>query len=796
MDGSLAVNNEISAIISMFELQSDRIVSQASSYRSYSPEAAEHLIQCCEGVYKLTRELIPTVQGLKANRAGHLGASVFQALKSAWKEKDIAVLLGRLDNYRKRVDSILLEILQERLTQFTEAAEYRDARIEQNLEQILFYVNSNNLCRRQLIETAHQVTQTPDTPNDMLLADFSNSLSKVAQHEQEESAKHRMLQSLIFPDMRDRYEGVSKAHQRTFDWVFREPDDDTLRRKWDNFTAWAVSDKKLYWITGKPGAGKSTLVKYISDDWRLLDCLAVWSGAQPLVISKFFFWKSGTPLQMSKIGLLRVLLYEILSELLDKIPHIFPDRYYHELFYGWDIRPWSWSELSSGLKALVDDQTINFFFMIDGLDELDGDHEELASFLEEILHTTDNVKMCLSSRPWLVFEDTFRDQPSLRIENLTLRDITNFTSDKLAEDIMFRQLQTHDPANARALIEQVTANSSGVFLWVMLVVKSLLEGLRDGDTVHDLLLRLNLLPKDLEKLFLQILGGIDSKYFEQAAQIFLTVSHMQSLGPPDLLTLSFLGEDPTPESSRKYEALSPDELCYRAATMCRRLNSRCKGLLEVPNPAHKDPFTRVKYLHRTVKDFLDEDRTQSRLISGLNGPFDPHIAICSSLLYAVKVAAHMRNKKVDQLLKYFLAHCTQMEEQGSENYVPFLHEMDKLVTPLNRYRTNIYGLAHMDVDPYLHASPVFGWPDLQSGLYDLRKRMNQNNGYSILIKSMEDFLLEVGDDDIEAWPERRRLTRFSLRSKRSHFQNKVSSARVWWKSVWHISTRTNRQVGS
>jgi hypothetical protein len=59
---------------------------------------------------------------------------------------------------------------------------------------------------------------------------------------------------------------------------------------------------------------------------------------------------------------------------------------------------------------------------------------------------------------------------------------------------MFAQLQSYNAAKAEVLIEDVTQKASGVFLWVRLVVKSLLEGLRDGDTVEDLRSRLLLIP--------------------------------------------------------------------------------------------------------------------------------------------------------------------------------------------------------------------------------------------------------------------------------------------------------------
>lgn len=132
---------------------------------------------------------------------------------------------------------------------------------------------------------------------------------------------------------------------------------------------------------------------------------------------------------------------------------------------------------------MVSDSSKAFFFLIDGLDEFDSDCDELAEFLLETTSNKLNVKLCLASRPWLVFEDAFRLQPSLRMEDLTIHDIRLFVLGTLDQSPMYVGLRRHNRKDAKGLTEAVTKMASGVFLWVRLVVKSLLDGLRDGDTV-------------------------------------------------------------------------------------------------------------------------------------------------------------------------------------------------------------------------------------------------------------------------------------------------------------------------
>jgi len=70
-------------------------------------------------------------------------------------------------------------------------------------------------------------------------------------------------------------------------------------------------------------------------------------------------------------------------------------------------------------------------------------------------------------------------------------------------------------------MEEIVQRADGVFLWVTLVVKSLLENLKSSDQVSDIKDRLDLLPTDLESFFKYVL--FDSQKQEIAiiaSQIF------------------------------------------------------------------------------------------------------------------------------------------------------------------------------------------------------------------------------------------------------------------------------------
>lgn len=83
---------------------------------------------------------------------------------------------------------------------------------------------------------------------------------KLAEKQQRERhVQHSLLQSLSFDTMKHRSETIAEAHQETFEWIFS----DSEFRPWSNFREWLQSDNGLYWLSGKAGSGKSTLMKYI-----------------------------------------------------------------------------------------------------------------------------------------------------------------------------------------------------------------------------------------------------------------------------------------------------------------------------------------------------------------------------------------------------------------------------------------------------------------------------------------------------------------------------------------------------
>ena len=131
------------------------------------------------------------------------------------------------------------------------------------------------------------------------------------------------------------------------------------------------------------------------------------------------------------------------------------------------------------IQTLNNESKICFF--IDGLDEFAHSHEDLISLVKDLTGGHDHVKVCVASRPWNIFQTAFGQKPNLRLEDLTFDDIKKFVESKFQADQEFENLRKRYPSFANRLMNNIVTKSSGVFLWVDLVLASLLAGRWLGD---------------------------------------------------------------------------------------------------------------------------------------------------------------------------------------------------------------------------------------------------------------------------------------------------------------------------
>jgi hypothetical protein len=560
---------------------------------------------------------------------------------------------------------------------------------------------------------------------------------------QEEDVQEKLLALLQFEEMEDRHERIVEAFEKTFQWIFQDPEseswDESFEKYWEeaagespqearwiSFTQWLASSSSLYWITGKAGSGKSTLIKYVAQDQRTLECLKRWAPDGAIITASYFFWNSGTCMQMSQQGLLRSLLHQILSIYPALTCSLLPGRWETHYLFGDDPNPLTELELRKAFTLLkkVESLGVKFCLFIDGLDEFDGDHSKLVDFIKE-LSGYPNVKLCVSSRPWLVFEDAFKRRPSLMVQDLTYPDIMHFITSKFSGNPNFIELRERETEYADQLFEDIAQKSAGVFLWVALVVSSLLDGLSNVDRLSDLQRRLSFLPPDLEKLYQNILDNLDPFYLEHASQLFQLVREAQE--PPSILCMSLADEGLDSILKHKIAPFNDEEISTRVEVMKRRLNSRCKGLLEgASEPEHLDGVlhlcggsekqtfsnSTVQYLHRTVKDFLENSKNWEWLMKSRREDYGPNLALAKSFLGQLKGVSFTSGKCVG-LIEMCLFYARLAQNGRPADLVAMLDELDRTAGELASHIHNSSelvqnGISAMNQD-WVQMSSVKKW---------------------------------------------------------------------------------------
>ncbi|CZR56297.1 uncharacterized protein PAC_06185 [Phialocephala subalpina] len=618
----------------------------------------ETLKELCDGCILLSKKMIERLERLKPASGAGRRKTLKLAAMTVWSQNELDELADQLDAYRSQLElRVLLSFRRNK--QFKDILQdprTLDVTTRDSFSAILQNENAGGASiKEQIISKQRRTSGQFNAEHDETRSGIFEAVHKVrpvlrvvdagdtedGDVEARRLAEDRILDSLLFPTMSYRYTRVSKAHEATFQWIFNDPRPGD--RPWSSFSEWLQSGTGIYWINGKAGSGKSTLMRYLCDRDCTRQLLAKWAGSQPLDMASFYFWHNGTWEQKSQIGLLRSLLYELLSARRHLIPAVLPDRWKDEYVEraNWQQHfHWTLDNLRDAFDLIRLQDHLRICLFIDGLDEYEGDRDgrfvDIIAFFVQ-LTASDNIKICLSSRPWLVFEDAFQSVPNLKLQDLTVNDITRYVNDKVSDHGRMRLLRARDPENAESLICEIVARASGVFLWVKLVTNSIIDGLTNRDGISDLQKRLRMLPDGLQDLYNHMLfQHIDPFYHEQSSQIFQIVRAAKYEPEPlSLLTLAFAQEDAKDLALEAQVCRwTADKLEIKREEMAGRLKSRCAGLLEVSGTVEDD----VDYLHRTVQEFLQIPEIWKHIVSQTAKGFNTDECLGRSHLIRLKVA--------------------------------------------------------------------------------------------------------------------------------------------------------------
>ncbi|KAI1410484.1 hypothetical protein F5Y13DRAFT_167857, partial [Hypoxylon sp. FL1857] len=385
-----------------------------------------------------------------------------------------------------------------------------------------------------------------------------------------EEKRRDLLESLKFAEIDARRTSIRNAHRKTCKWFLKT----AQYQEWLDATEYDKHGGFL-WIKGKPGAGKSTLMKStFSHVQRTFK-------KQGTIVVSFFFNARGEELEKSTVGLYRSLLLQLLE--------IHP-----ELQYVLDpIRPehqWSIESLESLIEEVVcATQEASLVYFIDALDECEEQQiRDMLSFLHAVGEQAASVRtklhVCFASRHYphitikkgldLVLEG--REEHEQDIANYLDTEL-HIGKDKLAEQIR----------------SELKDKASGVFMWVVLVVEIMNKEYDRGrkSRLHQ---RLKDIPGDLHELFRDILTRDHDNTHGFLLCIQWVLFAWRPLTPEELYFAIMSGVEP----DSLFICNSEQEISRE--DMQRYILDNSKGLAE----STKSKTSTIQFIHESVRDFL------------------------------------------------------------------------------------------------------------------------------------------------------------------------------------------------
>ncbi|RBR15606.1 uncharacterized protein FIESC28_07247 [Fusarium coffeatum] len=583
-------------------------------------------------------DLIAILQRLKGKDGSSFSAmeSLTVAFYAMRKKKPIEDLQDRLEKLETKLRGAVNQVLQQR--QHTALMEEIGMLQRLHLNMAVNYENSLDSYQTDILNLT-----SPGSYNVLDRGQLDKLNDRLQNFEQEcKNRRHtaRVLGRLDFPEIRRRWDKIHATEKSTNTWIFD--------RQKTNFMDWLESGNDIFWITGKAGSGKSTLMKFISNHSFTRKALEHWGNGDTLHVTSYYFWNQGSPLQKSLRGLLRTILFNILKTTPGIVPQVCPDI---------PDGDWTDAELKDMLERWTKLNSIHakFCFFIDGLDEFSGEETELRNVIK-FFNNSLHVKLCVSSRPRIILDDSFKDERQcITISDFTTGDMKHYVRMRFkSKEFDKLRAQPGGREECESIMSKIAENSKGVWLWVYLVTHDLMRAVATYEKPYKLHEILDQFPKELEEYFKYIIDQVEQHYREEMAQIFLiTIDEVQPL-PVFLFCLLHKEKENEnyaidgPIKALDFEAVDADRQSMRAL-----VHNRCKDLLVVEDGKHPVVLSHpVDFLHRTVRDFL-RDCYYDQLKSQLKRNFDPLISRCNMMLFLVKSLPPIDTRKSQSITQLF-----------------------------------------------------------------------------------------------------------------------------------------------
>ncbi|KAG8167626.1 hypothetical protein KVR01_003315 [Diaporthe batatas] len=662
--GTTAANNHIKFLNERMEaVASDLTVARSSGIMSADNQRLTELADKCLELSGGLKKLLDKLRAKNPKSKRQVLSSIMKNVKKKDEKKNLE---ARLDKCRQQLHLQLshttrLESLS-RLDEIVQTGKCYDKELRSLNQQLAVL--------KDAVAGLNPNSKLQDEARAILdLSDLA--ISKVLQN--------GILEALRFEKMESRFDSIVEAHPDTFKWLLEEESPDSsivstgdMNDQWfsimndaveqdiplrleirKSFTNWLSHGNGIFHISGKPGAGKSTLMKYLSDSNEIKKYMNTWADGKEITFASFFFWRHGTEFQKSLHGLLRSLLHSVIDGHPDLARMVFPTQWEAARTSPGKTLHFHLSDIQKAFEILMETPEVytkhKFAFFVDGLDEFEGHDDSLVKTLFQWAHSgSENIKILVSSRELPIFQQRFSKCPKFRLHEATYRDIFLFVYDTLRENEDVKSLS--QPQEVARLGRLLVERAEGVFLWVSLAMRLVERGLVLEESIEELESAIEQLPHELEQLFRVIFDSIKTerdlaKRRKAMRTLSLAVDEIQvpaCNGRLYLTHLSFMNDyDRDPDFSSQVK--STKNAADRSARLsrCRKqLGGGCRGLLTIRSYYWEHEVLvrkeTVVLTHRSLIEFFQLPDVQVSIKEYTRG-FDRLLFYCQSLIAELKV---------------------------------------------------------------------------------------------------------------------------------------------------------------